>query len=157
MEFERAVNFVLKEEGGYVDDEFDTGGETNFGISKKSFPNVDIKNLTIGMAKHLYEVHYWIPMKGDGLPRNIRLIAFDCAVNQGVSFASKSLQEASNAKVDGVIGPKTLEALYQTDEKELLEKFTQKRMERYFNIPTFKRYGKGWIKRLIRATIETSV
>ena len=46
MTFEEAVKSVLKHEGGYVNDPKDPGGETNFGISKRAFPDLDIKNLT---------------------------------------------------------------------------------------------------------------
>ena len=42
-EFSLAIPIVLENEGGYVDDPNDPGGETNFGISKRSYPNVDIK------------------------------------------------------------------------------------------------------------------
>ena len=44
--FEAAVDRVLGHEGGYVNHPNDPGGETNWGISKRSYPNVDIKALT---------------------------------------------------------------------------------------------------------------
>ena len=41
--FEEIIESVLEHEGGYVNDPHDRGGETNFGITKKFYPNVDIK------------------------------------------------------------------------------------------------------------------
>ena len=54
MEFSDAVKIVLKHEGGYVDDPVDPGGETKYGISKKAYPFLDIKNLTIKQASDIY-------------------------------------------------------------------------------------------------------
>ena len=45
-EFFEIVNHTLEEEGGYVNDPTDKGGETNFGISKRAYPNLDVFNLT---------------------------------------------------------------------------------------------------------------
>ena len=58
-DFEKAVEFVLRMEGGYVNDPKDPGGETNFGIAKKSYPGVDIKNLTEEQAEEIYKRDYW--------------------------------------------------------------------------------------------------
>ena len=44
--FEEIIEEVLKHEGGYVHDSNDLGGETNFGITKRFYPYLDIKNLT---------------------------------------------------------------------------------------------------------------
>lgn len=52
--FEHAVSFVLAHEGGYSDDPDDDGGETKFGISKRSYPHVDVDALTIEQAKVIY-------------------------------------------------------------------------------------------------------
>ena len=41
--FNEIIEVVLKHEGGYVNDPLDRGGETKFGITKKFYPNVDIK------------------------------------------------------------------------------------------------------------------
>ena len=46
MKFSEAIEIVLKHEGGYVNDPDEPGGETKYGISKRSFPKYYIKNLT---------------------------------------------------------------------------------------------------------------
>ena len=63
--FLRAVKEVLKIEGGYVNNPNDRGGETKYGISKRAYPNVDIKNLTLDKAKQIYYNDYWYNIKLD--------------------------------------------------------------------------------------------
>ena len=46
--FNEIIEVVLKHEGGYVNDPNDLGGETNFGITKRFYPNVDIKGKVTG-------------------------------------------------------------------------------------------------------------
>ena len=49
--FEEIIEIVLEHEGGYVNDPDDAGGETKYGIAKRWYPDVDIKNLTKEQAK----------------------------------------------------------------------------------------------------------
>ena len=51
--FDEIIDVVLHHEGGYVNDPKDPGGETNYGISKRAYPDVDIKNLTEDGAKDI--------------------------------------------------------------------------------------------------------
>lgn len=90
-DFEKAVTFVLKKEGGYVNDPRDPGGETKFGISKRSYPDVDIKNMTVTAAKQIYYTDYWQIMKCDDMLWPLNLIVFDTAVNMGVGRAKQFL------------------------------------------------------------------
>ena len=55
VEFDEIIEVVLHHEGGYVNDPDDPGGETNFGIAKRSHPDVDIANLTKDGAKEIYK------------------------------------------------------------------------------------------------------
>lgn len=79
-----AIAFVLQWEGGYVNNPADPGGETRFGIAKRSHPNVDIANLTPAQAIEIYRAEYWTPIVGDSLPAGVDLFALDTAVNCGV-------------------------------------------------------------------------
>lgn len=92
--FEEAVAKVLKHEGGYVNDPDDPGGETKYGISKRAYPNVDIKNLTEAQAKAIYKRDYWDAIGADQLPANVRYAAFDTAVNMGVGKAKQFIKES---------------------------------------------------------------
>lgn len=155
MDFEKAVEIVLEKEGGYVNHPNDPGGETNFGISKRAFPEVDIKNLTIGHAKHIYEMYYWHKVKAEGLPVSLRLVVFDCAVNQGPGFAARALQSCLGITEDGIIGDETVNKSNEVNELELLECFLKKRCDRYLATANFDRFGKGWLRRLIEISVRT--
>ncbi len=77
--WEKAISFVLKWEGGYSNDPYDSGGETKYGISKRSYPNLDIKNLTLEQAKEIYKRNYWDKIDGDNLPYPRDIIMMDTA------------------------------------------------------------------------------
>ena len=87
--FDDIIEVVLHHEGGYVNDPDDPGGETNFGIAKRSHPDVDIANLTKGGAKEIYKEHYWDKNKVESLSEDLRHIYFDMCVNQGRGRAVK--------------------------------------------------------------------
>lgn len=90
-----AMNYILENEGGYSNDKRDRGGETKYGISKKSFPNVDIKNLTIEEAEKIYKREYWDKLKLDDIEDDeLRIKLFDMAVNFGVGSAIKLAKNA---------------------------------------------------------------
>lgn len=146
--FKRAVTEVLRHEGGYVNDPADRGGETNFGISKRSYPALDIKALTRDDAVALYHRDYWAPLKCDEMPYAVALALFDCAVNQGAGIAPKLLQRAAGVKTDGVIGRETLRAVSGADPDDLLVKFLTQRALRYTTAPTLAAHGKAWFARL---------
>ena len=57
--FDYALDFVLREEGGYTNNPNDPGGETNYGICKRNYPNLDIKGLTRAQAIAIYRRDYW--------------------------------------------------------------------------------------------------
>lgn len=157
MNFEACVEFVLNLEGGYVKNPKDPGGETNFGISKASYPHVDIKALTRDDAKAIYKRDYWDDLKLDEVPAAMRLTVFDCAVNQGKHFATATLQAILNLKVDGILGPKTLAAIQAADQKILHERFMLRRHEGYAKNPRWMFFGAGWSKRLLEVALESGV
>jgi lysozyme family protein len=151
--FERALQFVLKHEGGYVNDPRDPGGETKYGISQRAFPGLDIKNLTVEQAGEIYRAQYWLRIRGDELPAGIGLLAFDMAVNMGCTAAVKALQRAVGASPDGVLGPRTLHALAASSEADVIRQMGQIRAAQYVRLPTFPVHGVGWLNRLIDAVV----
>lgn len=88
-EFERLIAFVLKHEGGYSNDPRDAGGETKFGISKRAYPGLDIKNLTEDEAKEIYKRDYWDKAGCNALKWPLCFVVFDTAVNCGVGRATE--------------------------------------------------------------------
>jgi Glycosyl hydrolase 108 len=82
-DFAAAVALVLEHEGGYVNDPNDPGGETNFGISKRAYPDLDIRALTREGAIGFYRRDYWTPAMDAAPTQELANCALDCAVNQG--------------------------------------------------------------------------
>lgn len=136
-------------EGGYVNHPNDPGGETNWGISKRAYPNVDIKNLTRDQAKDIYYRDYWQKCHIAELPEAVQFDMFDMAVNSGVSAAVKTIQRALGVKPDGVWGPNTSRAAANVSDPQLLDKvFSGYRLQYLADLPTWPTFGKGWARRI---------
>lgn len=90
-DFNEALKFVLKWEGGYSNDPNDPGGETKYGICKRSYPKLDISKLTLEQAKKIYYENYWLKSGCDKLAEPLNIVVFDTAVNMGRSRAKKFL------------------------------------------------------------------
>lgn len=150
--FHLAVSFVLAKEieGGYVNDPRDPGGETNFGISKRAYPDLDIKGLTEDDARAIYKRDYWDTVRGDSLPPMIAVAVFDAAVNQGRDPAVRLLQRAAGVEADGKLGPATLKAVHSADPENLLIEYLGWRARRYHGTANADVYIRGWMIRLFR-------
>jgi lysozyme family protein len=112
--WDASIEFVLAMEGGYTLDPADPGGETNFGISKKAYPKLDIKNLTVDQAKDIYRRDYWSACRCEHMPFPFALAVFDMAVNQGTVKAIKTLQATVGVVADGIVGSFTLDAVQRS-------------------------------------------
>lgn len=141
----KAIANVLDHEGGYINHPDDPGGETNFGISKRAYPKLDIRNLTQGDAIDIYRRDYWIPIKGDQLPPAVAIYLMDTAVNVGVSRAVRMLQKVVGVVDDGSIGTKTIEAVNAAP--NALQLLDAARLAYYRRLPTFATFGRGWTRR----------
>ena len=159
VSFEPAFKKVIGLESGYVNDPDDPGGETKWGISKRSYPNVDIKTLDSEYAKAIYKRDFWNSLYLDRF--NCQLVAeevFEQSVNVGKVVAAKNLQTALNylggkLEVDGIIGNKTLEAVnWYPHEESLLKTLNGVQFIHYLNIvtknPALKKYARGWLRRI---------
>lgn len=78
-----AVDLVLRHEGGYVNDPRDPGGETNFGISKRSYPDLAIADLTRAQAGSIYQKDFWTPTMAAQTDQRLANCMLDSRVNQG--------------------------------------------------------------------------
>lgn len=61
---------MINREGVYVNDPYDPGGETKYGICKRSYPNLNIKELTLEEAKKIYHRDFWKRGKFEDVPDN---------------------------------------------------------------------------------------
>lgn len=146
--FAKVIDRVLASEGGYVWNKNDPGGETNWGIAKRSYPNVDIKRLTREGAIAIYRRDFWDRVQGDKLPPEVAFQVFDAAVNHGPGNAIRWLQRAAGVADDGVIGPVSLAAIRKADPCDLVLRFNAIRLDFYASLTAFATFGKGWIRRV---------
>lgn len=144
------VDRVLSHEGGYVNDPNDPGGETKWGISKRSYPHLNIKDLTRQDAIAIYQRDFWQRVQGDKLPVPFVFQALDAAVNHGTGNAVRWMQRAAGVADDGVIGPVTLAAVARQEPADLVLNFNAERLEFYAKLQTFDHYGRGWTRRVAK-------
>ena len=155
-QFLEIVYDTLDHEGGYVNDPTDPGGETNYGISKRAYPKIDIKALTKHEAVKIYYKDYWVKYRVGDLPSNIRHIIFDGCVNMGASRIMRILQRVVNVKggslkVDGRIGKNTIaQAKKYKPEPDRLRAY---RVKYYADLctrkPKLEKYYFGWYRRAL--------
>lgn len=141
--FQRAVQRVLGLEGGWADDPDDRGGATNFGISSRANPDVDVKSLTKEKAIDLYRERYWEAIQADSLPESVREVAFDAAVNHGPAWTRNALKK-TGGDVDAFIKLRrnTYKAIAKADPSQ--EKFLggwMNRLDSYVPKRPWLKYG----------------
>lgn len=153
--FYRTVLKTLENEGGYVNHPNDPGGETNFGISKRSFPDVNIKALNKKKAIQIYYEKFW-KNQNFYLLNDEKLVykVFDMSVLMGTQRAVRILQETLNdkgakLKLDGLLGELTANSANKNI--RVLEDYILN-LEKYFrNLvkerPSQKVFLKGWLRR----------
>lgn len=146
--FRDLIDRVLSHEGGYVNHPDDPGGETKFGITKRTYPMLDIKGLTREDAIALYERDFWRRVQGDKLPRPFAFQALDAAVNHGIGNSVRWMQRAAGVADDGHIGPLTLAAVARAEPSDLVLNFNAERLEFYAKLGTFRTFGPGWVNRV---------
>jgi len=95
MNFDQAFDRLIGAEGGYVNNPADPGGETQWGISKRAYPTLDIKALTRDAAKAIYLNDVWARARLDQLAPALAFQVFDAAVNHGAEGATRMLQRAA--------------------------------------------------------------
>lgn len=147
MNFDQAFDRLMGNEGGYSLNPRDPGGETNWGISKRSYPDVDIKGLTRDGAKAIYLRDFWAPLK-TLTSQAVLFQAFDFAVNSGIQTAIRKLQNAANAADDGHWGPKSAAAANAMDENDLLMRYLARRLRFMTSLTNWPDFSRGWANRI---------
>lgn len=148
MNFDLAFDRLLGIEGRYVNDPRDPGGETNWGISKRSYPNLDIKALTRDGARAIYQRDFWNRIHADAMPGSVAYQAFDMAVQSSIETAVRYLQRALNVADDGHWGPVTQAAAAAMSESDVIMRFNSMRLDFYTRSSLWDTYGKGWARRV---------
>jgi len=155
MTFDECFTRLLGYEGGYVNNPSDPGGETNWGITKRSYPALDIKNLTQDDAKAIYKRDFWDKCKCSRMECGLDLALFDCAVNSGTIQAIKLLQQTLGVKDDGVLGEVTMEAIrHEGRDRRLTAKFLGHRLQFMTNLRPWDTFSKGWARRIAEQLVS---
>ena len=165
--FRACLPRILKHEGGYVDHPDDPGGATNLGVTLATaraykldmdrdgdVDKADVKALKAADVAPVYHRGYWLASSADVCPAGLDYIVFDCAVNQGVGRAVRWLQQVAGVTADGVIGPKSIAAIKALDSARAVKAYAALREAHYRSLPTFKTFGKGWIRRLLDVSVH---
>jgi lysozyme family protein len=147
MNFDIAFDRLIGHEGGYVNHPADPGGETNWGISKRSYPGVDIKNLSRAQAKEIYRQDFWLAA-GQGIAPAVAFQVFDAAVNHGISTAIRFLQRAVGAADDGHWGPNSQRMYLRMEANDVLVRFLAERLDFMRKLSTWSTFGAGWAGRI---------
>jgi len=166
--FNRIIEIILRNEGGFVNDPADPGGATKLGVSLRFLKTVgehrydldhdgdididDIRGLTSEMAREIYFERFYTPMRLEALSDiKLSLQVLDHGVNAGTRSAVILLQRTAGCKQDGIIGPKTIAAA-NTFKDNIALRYMQSRYLFYEDLveskPKFAKFLDGWNNRV---------
>lgn len=160
LTFDQAFERLIGHEGKFTNDRQDRGnwttgvigkGElkgTKYGISAMTYPDLDIKNLTLVQAKQIYKRDWWDKINADQINPALVFQVWDFAINAGMGTAKRKLQLAVGVLDDGIIGKLTIQAINKAELNDILLKFNAERLKYYTSLSTWSRYGKGWTLRV---------
>ncbi len=158
--FNQFINRVLSHEGGYVNHPKDPGGETNWGVTKRTAMangfNGSMRAMTREQAIGIYRKAFWERYHADQMPEAVAFQFFDACVNHGYGNAARMLQRAAGVPDDGIIGEISLKAINSLPENDLLLRFNAERLVFYTKLGTFTSFGKGWVRRVAQNLIHAS-
>ena len=159
-DYKKLTPFVLKYEGGIVDDPDDAGGFTNKGVTLKTFRSVygkdktreDLINITDEQWGKIFKEYYWDKFRADDIEsQSVANMAVDWAYNAGVGTVAKKIQNIVGTKPDGIAGNGTLKLINTKDHKELFEQIKAARILFYKKLaekkPSNEKFLKGWLNR----------
>jgi lysozyme family protein len=168
--FDKALEYVLLNEGGFSNDPRDPGGSTKWGVIHKEYEEFlgrkltseEIRDMPLEAAKRIYIKKFWKPIRGDEYTYDsVATVIFDTAVNKGLTGCLNCLRDAVLIPFDTVI-PYSVNVINQVngfEEKNFLGRFSaavlrynEARVKKYPNMAWAK---KGWDNRARRlATLE---
>jgi lysozyme family protein len=148
-DFDKALDFVLRWEGGKVDDPHDRGGRTNRGITQLTYnawrqannlPIDDVWESTLAEAADIYQKRFWGPSGADKEAWPLNLALMDFAVHSGPTRAKQKLQEIRTGGVTGLTVQETAEALV-AKRRLFLQRIVK-------GNPSQQKFLKGWMNRV---------
>lgn len=154
LTFQQIFDRLIGHEGGYVNDLQDPGGETNWGVTKRTAMangyTGNMKTMTRQQAYEIYRRAFWLRYNCEQMPDAVAYQFFDAAVNHGFGNASRMLQRAVGVLDDGIIGKYSIEAINRNPISDTLMVLNGERLNFYTRLKNFDRYGKGWVNRVVQ-------
>jgi lysozyme family protein len=157
MTFKDSFGVLMAEEGGYTFDPNDFGGETKFGISKRSYPHLDIFNLKMEQAEAIYYHDFWLKfhldkIKDDLMATQLLLMTVNCSPQTFGTIVQIAIKRCGGSiEVDGVVGTQTIEAINKLPQVALGDAIRVGMVNFYIHRVTIdksqKKYFEGWIRR----------
>lgn len=158
--FRDAIPHILRHEGGYVNHPNDPGGETKYGITKRTYPHLDIRRLTEAQAIEIYYRDWWLKRGYDHLPDGVGEKILDVSINTGHKRAIITLQRAVSrlgyeTEDDGLMGSHTLKMVGRAVEREgnaaVVQAICERQAAFYRYLARkngrFKVFLRGWLRR----------
>ncbi len=157
MQFNECFDRLIANEGGYVNNPLDPGGETNWGITwpilRRAIgigilpKETTISSLSRDQARIIYRALFWEPAKLDEYDPALAFQVFDFAVNSGIETAVRKLQHAAGVADDGNVGPVTLAAIKAKPPQVMVLLLLAERLDFWRHLSTWSTFGKGWAGR----------
>jgi lysozyme family protein len=156
--FPNCLRLTLAYEGGWSDHPADPGGATMRGVTLATYSawlgrtvtKAELRAIPQDHIETIYRHGYWDKVRGDDLPAGLDLVAFDAAVNSGVSRGAKWLQAAVGAKLDGMIGPASVAAAKAADHDRAVNIACDARLSFLRQLSTWGSFGNGWSARVAK-------
>lgn len=159
-EFAPAIAGVLADEGGLIEDPRDPGGLTKFGISQRSYPEVNIRDLTREEAETIYERDFWkfAPLKSQRLANKMLDIYVNLPPANAIRLLQTSVDRVMNdlrwGPIDGILGPATINYANKVDEDALIDELKAQLVLYYLadvrNDDSKFPFLTGWIRRAVK-------
>ena len=148
VNFDTAFDRLMGHEGGYVNDPNDPGGETKYGISKRSYPGEDIQNMTPERAKEIFRRDFWDRVNADKLHDGVAWQAADFAYHSGPETAVRYLQRALDVADDGYWGPASQAAADAVSETDQIMSLVAERLDFLTRLKNWPNASRGWVRRM---------
>lgn len=163
---DKLAPFILRWEGGFVNDPVDKGGATNMGVTigtwrsvgydKDGDGDIDVDDLHLldkeDVIERVLRPHYWNRWRADEiLNQSVANILVDWVWASG-THGIKRPQRILGVTPDGIVGPKTIAAVNSMDPMELHFRIKNDRIKFIDEIcrrdPSQERFRKGWLNRI---------
>ena len=166
-DYRKLKPFILRWEGGYINDQADLGKQTNKGVTLSTYRSVfgknktvsDLKKITDEQWEFIFKKFYWDKWKADNIKdQNVANILVDWLWCSG-SYGIKIPQRVLGVSADGIVGSKTIAAINARDGRELFDTIKHERKDFIDRIcqtrPQNRKFKNGWLNRINSLAYET--